>query len=740
MPSSKGCTLFPARKINNKGASVSIHSSAVKTAAARLALALTAMLGAAHVSAQPTLRVTAANSSAPNAVYDVLFGAQQTTLLNADGASASFQSFHSLVLVPNSTSGGVDAIVADTAGGTIVRYSGPTGTPTVSSTVVWSATTSNTPGPTNPDGLSVDAAGNLYAVTSSGPHGPQVWVLPVTPITAASPAGFGTPILLDQQFNRNEVDSLVETVVVPPAATSAAQAAYTNAGISAGDLLVLVRDNDFSGGSAGSDGGVFDPQEPALVYDYPVAGIQNVLKQALIGQVASVSPTILLWEVTFPYLSGAVPPVPTGAVPTGIDIWPIDGSLLISTNLGTILQYSLPSSATSSPTTFASVPCGATPCPFNKIRTGIQMNTAFAFATQSTAANSGNILYFSVPMTTPPTPTPAGGFGFTAGTGAVPTTNGSGATAGSPYGLAVAPATVVVASTTTCTSATGCNPTGALAHMIVPGATGVSGNILEQTCIFTDTRLALGSNGTCPGTLNIAQKCQGFAANTIPETMCGASGPNKNQFVAIQTTANGVDGVPGILVQTVQTPSALIPNTTDPSCRDQVLGWTTLLGSKEGTEPEGSNIIDMGSYCDNGGVTKGNSMWLIGGQLSPAVSSTTHELVAYSNQKLANLGNVVGTATIAKPAKTALQICLIASAVLLDTDHFACAARAVYTCDQLVAHTAQSYGSSPNNPNAYGDVRGRLGNLYFTINSRILHNSPNTSWPLQSPPAACDLR
>jgi hypothetical protein len=711
---------------------MSIQSSAMKTVAARLALALTVLLGAAQVSAQPTLRVTAANSSAPNAVYDVLFGAQQTTLLNADGSS--FQSFHSLVLVPNSTSGGVDAIVADTAGGTIVRYFGPTGTPTVSSTVVWRKA-SNIPGPQQPDGLSLDAAGNLYVITSSGgPNGPQVWVLPATPITTASPTGFGAPILLDQQFNGNEVDSLAETVVVPPAATPAAQAAYTNAGINAGDLLVLVRDNDFSGGNGGSDGGVFDSKEPALVYNYPAAGIKQVISQVLAGHAASVSPTILLWELAFPY------PSPSNAVPNGIDIWPIDGSLLISTNLGSILQYPLPSAERNSEpstwtsnsfTTFASVSCGSPRCPFNKIRTGMQMNTAFAFATQSTAASSGNILYFSVPLTTP---TPAGGFGFTTGT-AVPT---SGATAGSPYGLAVAPATIVVASTTTCTSAAGCNPTGALAHVIVPGATGVNGNILEQTCIFTDPRLL--ADGTCPGTLNIAQMCPGFAANTIPPTMCGASGPQRNQFAAIQTIANGVDDVPGILVQTVQVPSALIPNTTDPLCRQQVLGWTTLLGSKEGTEPEGSNVIDMGSYCDNGGVTKGNSMWLIGGQLSPAVSSTTHELVAYSNQKLANLGNVVGTATIAAPAKPALEICLIASEVLLDTHHFACAARAVYTCDQLVAHTAQSYGSSPSNPNVYGDVRGRLGNLYFTINSRILHNPANTSWPLQSPPAACDLR
>jgi hypothetical protein len=114
--------------------------------------------------------------------------------------------------------------------------------------------------------------------------------------------------------------------------------------------------------------------------------------------------------------------------------------------------------------------------------------------------------------------------------------------------------------------------------------------------------------------------------------------------------------------------------------------------------------------------------------------------VSFANQKLANLGKMVNAATIAKPAKTALQICLIVDALLLDTGNYACAARATYDCDQLVADTASSYGSSPSNPNPYGDARGRLGSLYFTINSRILPNTPNTIWPLKSAPPACKLR
>jgi len=680
----------------------------------RCALTLTAVFAAAGGYAQ-SLRVTAANSSSPNAVYDVLFSAAQTTLLNGDGSA--FKSFHSLVFVPNTASGGADLLVADTTGGSIVRYFGPTGTPPVSSTLVWSST-SAIPGPLQPDGLSVDAKGNLYVV-ATGNNGakPQLWVLPAVPITPSTPTGYRAPVLLDQFFNGNEVDSLVETLVVPEPATAAAQMALTNAGIGVGDLLVLVADNDFFTG----DGGRRDRDEPELVYDYSASDIQKVIN----GTAKSLFPRIVLSSVQFPYASGARP--------NGMDIWPVDGSLLISTSAGSILQLTL--GTVNAATTFASIACSTGHCPFNKLRTGMQGDTAYAFVTQATTIDSGNVLQFAVPMNTA---TPYGGFRFTAPTLTLAT---SASTAGAPEGLAVPPASlVVIASTSACTSATGCNPTGALGHVIAgQTANKVTGNIFEQTCTITDTRLT--AAGTCPGTINIAQLCPGFAANTIPATICGASGPARNQFAAIQTIANGVDNVPGILVQTAQNPSSIIPGTTDPVCKQQVVGWTTRLGSTEGTEPEGSSLIDMTGYCDGGGSqTKGNSMWLVGGQLSASVSSTTPELVSFANQKLENLGKMIDAATIAAPAKKALQICLKQDASLLNTGNYGCAARRTFDCDQLVADTASSYGSSPGNPNPFGDARGRLGSLYFTINSRILPNPPNTIWPLKSAPTKCNQR
>ena len=82
-------------------------------------------------------------------------------------------------------------------------------------------------------------------------------------------------------------------------------------------------------------------------------------------------------------------------------------------------------------------------------------------------------------------------------------------------------------------------------------------------------------------------------------------------------------------------------------------------------------------------------------------------------------------------------MCLVATAVLLNTKHYACATRTVWACDQYVANNAKSFGSSPDNPNPYGDVRGRLGSVFYTINSRIQNNPANPIWPLTTPPPAC---
>lgn len=684
----------------------------------RVTAALMAAVFAHGLKAQ-TLRVTAANSSAPNALYDVLFSPAGTTLLNSDGGTLG--SLRSVVFVPGS-GGGVDVIAADSTGGAIVRYAAPSGTPPEPSIVVWNRS-SGTAGPQHPDGLSVDSAGNLYA--ASNERQPALWVLRAA---TGVPGGFQPPLLLDAHFAGHEVDALVDTLSVPGTLPTAVAAALAANGIHAGDLLVLISDSDHD---------PCDPRERVTLFDYSAASIAAFLANP--GKPIA-SPAVALFEHQFPTTSKA-----SSALPAGLDIWPSDGSLLVSTTGGTILQYTLMSGGKfwtqSNATTFASISCGYGGCPFGKLRTGTQAGTAFAFVTQSTGSASGNILQFAAPLTTP---TPAYGFDFTAPTATVATSASTTAdsTTGSPEGLAVAPQSVVVAAASACASSGGCNPTGGLASTIAAGPAGVGpqgvhGNIIQQSCIVTDTRLQ--SDGSCPGSLNIAQLCPGFPANVIPSKMCGASGPNKNQFAIIQSIANGVDDVPGILVQSEENPGGLIAGTPDQPCTSaQVVGWSPRLGSAEGVIPEGAEVLDMTTFCDkDGSSTRGNSVWVVGGQLSPVVSANTRTLIGFTNDKLANLGKTVAGANIARPVQDLLGLCLVTSAVLVNTGHYSCAARNVWLCDQVVAASAKSFGSSPDNPNPFGDVRGRLGNIFFTINSRILKNPPNTSWPLSSPPPAC---
>lgn len=707
---------------------MNLRAPGIQKLTLHLAFALAALLAAAELPAQ-SLRVTAANSSAPDAVYDVVFSSGATTLLNSDGGA--FKSFRSAVFVASTTGGGSDLLLADTQGGSIVRYFAPSGTPPVPASPLWSAT-SGVPGPQRPDGLSVDAAGNLYAVTNS--PGPQIWVLPPSP---SGTGGYGAPILLDKLFEHCRVDSLIETLIVPGSLPAPVLAGLANKGIYPGDLLVLVAASHSHSDPDRDDDAHDRGRARVTVLDYAASSIQAFLAKP--GS-AIKPPASAVLEAQLPKTyKGA------SAKPGGMDLWPLDGSLLISTDRGTILQFTLPGGGkpgslwtSSSPTTFASIACGSWGCPFYKLKTGVQADTAYAFVAQSTGNSSGNILQFAVPTSTP---TPGGGFGFTAPTASVASsaTSNSSATDGSPAGLALAHASVVVAAAADCSSGSGCDPTGGLSHLILPGPSGVGpqgvrGNIIEQTCIVTDTRLK--ADGSCPGTLNIATQCPGFAANLIPPSLCGASGPQANQFAVVQSIANGVDDVPGILVQTQENPDTLVPGTKPtPDCEPQMaLGWAPRLGSDEGTIPEGAAILDITGYCDKaGGSTRGNSIWTIGGVLSSVLSSRK-ALISYTNDKLANLGRTVKSANIARPVQGKLDLCLIASALLLNTGRYASASHTVWECDKLVADNAQAFGSSPDNPNPYGDIRGRLGNVYYTINTRIAHHPPNPIWPLTSPP------
>jgi hypothetical protein len=162
-----------------------MRNSTVGNAIALRALFVLTTLMATLGHAQ-NLTVTAANSS-NDAIYNVVFsnGGGSITVLNTDGGS--LHRLTSLVFFSNPASLQLDLLAADNQGGVIVRYPGDfgPGMPT-RGTVVFTA---GGAGPANPDGLALDAAGNLFAVNAKpgATSSPQLWVLPANGTAVLAP-------------------------------------------------------------------------------------------------------------------------------------------------------------------------------------------------------------------------------------------------------------------------------------------------------------------------------------------------------------------------------------------------------------------------------------------------------------------------------------------------------------------------------------------------------------------------
>jgi hypothetical protein len=307
--------------------------------ALRALFAVTTLVAVGVVHAQ-NINVTAANAS-NDAIYSVAFsnGSGTTTILNTDGGS--LHDVTSLVFFPNRASFQLDLLVTDNQGGLILRYPGDfhAGTPTTGTVVFAGGNT----GPANPDGLSVDAADNLFVVNDKegSTSIPQLWVLP-----SDNAGGFTSPVLLDAAYGSNEnlqETLIVGTTIIPPGGTSPV--------LNPGDLLVLTNN-------------------PSTVLRYAGNSYGN-------GPVTPSTPT------TPPLIT-----LPAGTIPGGMAFWPPDNSLLVTTSRGTILQYHLTPNET--PATFAS---GLGNGKF-KIKTGIQFGLPYAYVANN---NGGTILQFSGP-------------------------------------------------------------------------------------------------------------------------------------------------------------------------------------------------------------------------------------------------------------------------------------------------------------------------------------------------------
>jgi hypothetical protein len=668
----------------------------------RGALALSVVLVAATAPAE-NLRVTAANSVG-NSLYDVTaFAPPPATsggtlsLLNSDGGSHG--SFSSVVLVPNLVTGTVDALVADltgppgAAGGQILRYTPALGTTQASVTIVWRY---NGSGPINPDGLSLDSLGNLFIVSSKPP---QVWVLPVS---AVSPTGFAdAPLLIHATFPTGQgVLQLQDTVV----------AKTTSTVWQPDDLLLMVGNkNSTSNQNTNNDD----------VYLYKALTIHNVIAGS--GPV-SAPDQILINGTQFPL----------GEYGLGLDIWPGDSAnpnptLLVLTTAGNILQWDFNVSPLTSTRFATGLGTGLA-----KLKVGRQLETLYAYVTQalpSGPTGSGRILQLGA----------TSGVLNIVGTLATPAVM-------SPDGLAVAPLGAATADSCKAING-GCDISGTpqkhvILHKVTvsSGASNPTGNVIEATCVVPqDPRVP---TGQCPGTpLDVSTVCPGFGHEIIPGTLCGGSGVTGHGFAVVRTNATGVDSIAGILVTSEANVDNILPplaNQTNPLCPSNAYAWAPFSDASpsEGIAIPSNQLVEMTSYCGtSGGSNRGMSVYAVGLIYLPQGT-----LAADALQKYTDLSTTVDSASanIVPNTKSSLDACLSPIQTYIGQADYACAATQTVRCNTQVAsdqspakHYLGTSGPS-GNPNPWGEIQGRLGNIYMQVNTRLQGNPVNHAWPLGS--------
>jgi hypothetical protein len=604
------------------------------------------------------LRVTAANAS-NSAVYDVTFAGSGGFITTLNSDANLHVSFRSLAFIPNSQSGRIDLLVSDTSRGEIVRYADATGV----AVPVFSAASG--PGPGAPDGLSVDGAGNLFVVSSaSGNTKPaELWVFPRDPALPAG-AGFLPPRLIDSSFAGRAVQSLEETLI----------ARTTSAAAGAGDLLVLV----------GS---------PAAVLVYAAADVQNVIDGS--GPITPVRTLISTAQF------------PAGIAPGGMDFWPADSSLLITTANGTILRYSFSSTSALRGADFAT---GLGNGKF-KVKTGVQATTPYAFVANN---NGGEILKFGAP--------PVGG-------GSNPPLAIVTSGVQRPQGLAAS--NLAARDAATCLqSAGGCDLLGNVLKHSVSGAQSVSGYVIEDVCVVPkDPRVV--QFGTCTGhSLPVAQVCAGYGDAVIPDHMCGGSGSTGSGFALVKSTTNSLDTAKGALIANEAFSDALLSGANAP-CPKTVLGWAPSAG--EGSIVEGNAMLELTGTCgSSSALSRGLSVWGVGLVLNEAAlpgKNPTDARVRYAVTKYDALNATIALATIQPAFRTSLSACIDASRAYFDKKKYASAAAQLVSCDALVAANESAFSASASNPNPSGEIRGRFANLYLVINTRISGNPPLGAWP-----------
>ena len=641
------------------------------------------------------LHVTVADALS-NQAYDLSFapaGATALSITPLPGYPTS--SVRSIVYVANEQTAKADLIAADNRNNLIVRYAGASGP----ALTVWPGTS---PGPSTPIGLSVDGFGDLFAFRGDVGH-PELWVLKRNPALPPG-AGFLAPVVVDKTGfgSSNQARVLDSLVVTSP----------TSGGLYAGDLLVLINDG--------------------RVLRYSAASLKNFL--------AGGGLTDPNGEGHQPKTLITVAKVPPGHASTGIALWPVDGSLLVSTVDGAVLRWDLTrTSATLRANAFASglgTSSTGVGSLLGIIRTFVDSGSNMPFALFDIPQRSKILELTELP----------GGCPNLAVACNPPVATIT--TIANPVGMAITDAATSNQDCVTSGNPDGCALLNGAVKVGVSSAQ-AGGNVIAVSCTFNDPRFT--NLGNCNGSQLLASSvCPGYPNTYVPAYLCGASGASGRAMTLLKfEEASGFPQAPADLLVNVELSAESILGGANLLCPQLAMGWAPL--SAEGTIPEGNVMMEPTSNCGSTrALPPGHSLMLVGAQINPGT-----DLVALANQKFDNLSGTITAATnMSSTPKQALASCvthaktLLNSSTLVPANRYACAAHQAWTCDQTVVST--QFSVNTNTLSNLSAIKGRLENLIMHIDNRIIpasNNLPPTTppWPQTDPlpgagtVATCDI-
>jgi hypothetical protein len=749
------------KNISATGTSVIVTHGICDRALARL-LTCAALLGIVASANADQLQVTAANSRG-DSVYDLVISpssttpiapviANATTLINNAKDEATHGGFDALVWVPNTVCKTLDLVVADATKGQIVRYQGastlascyePTnGTPTVNPTAQiifkWSKLGS---GPAQPNGVSADANGNVFVVSSSGLFDPKpsVWVLPFNSTAneycSAAAGSYCAPVLIDNKFSGTLTLALAETLVANASAVTSTGTVLWKAG----DLLVLVGDSFDARLIVYSGGKIYGSNGRLATSGLPLSGPTS---------------TAIPWVKFLAEL----------AAPFGMDLWPANTSLgadagvLFTTIDGRILRFDTVENK------FVTDFADRLGLGLQKLKVATYANVPYAFVAQLAVNGTGQILAFAAPPAT--------------GTNKPLAAVSKGVA--NPVGLAVSNSGVQ--SLPTVTTGSPCvppNPACTFAPLgpelvtVIQGGQGdnLSGTVQEQTCsVQSDPRVTTTDGWSCSqaalpigaGTIY----CPTFPSAVIPGSVCGHSGPTGSGFAVVEATATGIDpNDNNSFVTTVGNIDAVMPGASNLECANFTLGqipgqipliaWGTRsdLTTVEGTIPEDSMfgpafggqagfLTELTSTCDaSTSSSRGISIFAIGLGLSTTSSqgyvyTLQNEKYEALQQTVTNANDAAVQTTLANDITTAENYVTAAEAGNF-TSNINCALNEIAATDSYLRSNLAAFssnlvttGAGGGNPNPAGDIDGRLANWYTTLNTLLAGNAPYTTWPI----------